>query len=173
VVVDATGDADIAALAGAPCAIGGEDFAGLNMSTTLMFKLDGVNMRKYREVEKEYMAKMAQSKAPPKRMIAALQEEAVKNGDLPYFIWPGALIYPIPGTSEENCEVTVTMAHSLYCRTLDGEDLTRQLIEQRKQIILLEKFFRNMFQDLKTAEFQALQAPSELETHEESLANTF
>jgi len=62
------------------------------MSTTLVFKLDGVNMRKYREVEKEYMAKMAQSKAPPKRLLAELQEEAVQNGDLPYFIWPGALL---------------------------------------------------------------------------------
>jgi hypothetical protein len=39
-------------------------------------------------------------------------------------------------------EVTVTMAHSVYCHNLDGEDLTRQLIEQRKQIILLERFFR-------------------------------
>jgi hypothetical protein len=92
VVVDATGDADIAAYAGAPVAVGSEEFAGLNMSTTLVFKLDGVNMRKYREVEKEYMAKMAQSKAPPKRLLAELQEEAVQNGDLPYFIWPGALL---------------------------------------------------------------------------------
>ncbi|MBS7640327.1 MAG: FAD-dependent oxidoreductase [Candidatus Bathyarchaeia archaeon] len=142
VVVDATGDADIAAYAGAPCAVGGKDFAGLNMSTTLMFKVDGVNMRKYTEAEKEYAAKLAEAGKPPKRMIAALQEEAVKNGDLPYFVWPGALIYPVPGTTEENCEVTVTMAHSLYCRTLNGEDLTRQLIEQRQQIYLLEKFFR-------------------------------
>ncbi|MEM2319331.1 MAG: FAD-dependent oxidoreductase [Candidatus Bathyarchaeia archaeon] len=142
VVVDATGDADIAAYAGAPCVVGGEVFAGLNMSTTLMFKFDGVNMRRYTEAEKEYVSNMAKMGKTPKRMITALEEEAVKNGDLPYLIWPGALLYAVPGTSEENCEVTVTMAHSLYCRTLDGEDLTRQLIEQRQQIILLEKFFR-------------------------------
>lgn len=142
VVVDATGDADVAVYAGAPCTIGGKDFAGLNMATTLVFKLAGVNMRKYREAEKEYMAKTVQSETKPRRMLAALQDEAILKGDLPYFIWPGALIYPIPGTSEENSEVTVTMAHSVYCRTLDGEDLTRQLIEQRQQIILLEKFFR-------------------------------
>ncbi len=142
VVVDATGDADVAAYAGAPVAVGAKEFAGLNMSTTLVFKLAGVNMRKYREAEKEYMAKMAESKASPKSVLAELQEEAVRNGDLPYFIWPGALFYPIPGTPEENMEVTVTMAHSVYCRNLDAEDLTRQLIEQRKQIMLLERFFR-------------------------------
>ncbi|MEM1556940.1 MAG: FAD-dependent oxidoreductase, partial [Candidatus Bathyarchaeia archaeon] len=55
---------------------------------------------------------------------------------------PGCLIYNVPGTPEENREVTVTMAHSFYCRCTDVEDLTRQIIEQRQQIIYLEKFFR-------------------------------
>jgi len=42
VVVDATGDADIAAYAGAPVAVGSEEFAGLNMSTTLVCRTEHV-----------------------------------------------------------------------------------------------------------------------------------
>lgn len=112
------------------------------MSTTLMFKLGNVNLREYREAEKKYVEKLDPAKSPRQRYIEKLQEEAVNNADLPYIIWPSVLLIPIPGTSDEDCELTVTMAHSVYCRTLNAEDLTRQIIEQRKQIMLLEKFFR-------------------------------
>ncbi|MEM2561554.1 MAG: FAD-dependent oxidoreductase [Candidatus Bathyarchaeia archaeon] len=49
---------------------------------------------------------------------------------------------PISGFPEEDCDVTIDMAHSYYCRYTDAEDLTRQIVEQRQQIIYLEKFFQ-------------------------------
>jgi hypothetical protein len=135
VVVDTSGDADVAAYAGVPCEVGSIEYAGLNESTTLCFKLSGVNMRKYNEAVRE-------ARERGLMLIADLQEKAVQNGDLPYFVFPGCLIYNVPGTPEEDREVTVTMAHSFYCRCTDVEDLTRQILEQRQQIIYLEKFFR-------------------------------
>ncbi|MBS7640986.1 MAG: FAD-dependent oxidoreductase [Candidatus Bathyarchaeia archaeon] len=135
IFIDASGDADVAAYAGAPYEVGGVEYGGFNQSTTLCFKLSDIDMRRYNEA-------MREARERGVALIADLQERAVQNGDLPYFIFPGCLIYNVPGTPEENREVTVTMAHSFYCRCTDVEDLTRQIIEQRQQIIYLEKFFR-------------------------------
>lgn len=135
IFIDASGDADVAAYAGAPYEVGGVEYGGFNQSTTLCFKLSDIDMRRYNEA-------MREARERGVALIADLQERAVQNGDLPYFIFPGCLIYNVPGTPEEDREVTVTMAHSFYCRCTDVEDLTRQIIEQRQQIIYLEKFFR-------------------------------
>jgi len=139
--VDATGDVSIAAFAGAPCESGGREFCGLNMSSTLMFRLSRVNLRKYREALETWLNKH-KGEMPKKGFLVELQEEAIQKGDLPYFIFPGPLINPIPGFPEEDCDVTIDMAHSYYCRYTDAEDLTRQIVEQRQQIIYLEKFFQ-------------------------------
>ncbi len=48
IVIDTTGDADVAAYAGVPYEVGSPQFAGLNMSTTLAFRMANVNLRKYR-----------------------------------------------------------------------------------------------------------------------------
>ena len=144
IVIDATGDADVAAYAGVPCEVGGTQFAGLNMSTTLAFRMANVNMVKYGEAQKEWRTKeLAAHKVMPKSsLMADLEEQAVQNGDLPYFIFPGGLIYPIPNTPETDCDVTVMITHSYYTRNTDVEDLTRQIIEQHQQIGWVEKFFR-------------------------------
>jgi len=141
IFVDATGDVSVAAMAGAPCESGGREFCGLNMSSTLMFRLSHVNLRKYREAQEAWRSKYKEE-MPKAGFVAELQEEAIQKGDLPYYIFPGPLINPIPGFPEEDCDVTIDMAHSYYCRYLDAEDLTRQLVEQRQQIIYLEKFFQ-------------------------------
>jgi hypothetical protein len=140
IVIDTTGDADVASYAGVPYEVGSPEFAGLNMSTTLAFRLANVNMRSYREAMQTWHAK---ERVPTKiSIIAELMEKAVQNGDLPYFIFPTALIYPMPRTPEDDSDVTVMAAHSFYTRNLDVEDLTRQTIEQHQQIMWLEKFFR-------------------------------
>lgn len=140
IVVDTTGDADVAAYAGVPYEVGSPEFAGLNMSTTLAFRMADVNLRAYREATQVWYARQ---KVPAKMsMIADLEEQAVRNGDLPYFIFPTALIYQVPQTPEDNADVTVMTAHSFYTHNLDVEDLTRQTIEQHQQIMWLETFFR-------------------------------
>lgn len=141
IVIDTTGDADVAAYAGVPYEVGSKEFGGFNMSTTLIFRLANVNKRKHDEAQKEYFANIKE-RVPTKSLYVELMEKAVQNGDLPSFIFPSAVIYPIPGTPEEDCDVTVNTAHSFYCRNLDVEDLTRKLMEQRRQIMLLIKFFR-------------------------------
>ncbi len=144
-VIDATGDADVAACAGAPYEIGGSDFAGLNMSTTLAFRLAGVNLVKYGKASREWMIRKTAANLPlaAASLIATLEEKAVKNGDLPFLIFPTALIYPVPRTTQDNADVCVMTTHSFYTRNTDIEDLTRQIIEQHQQIEWMEKFFKN------------------------------
>ncbi len=144
IVIDTTGDADVAAYAGVPYEVGSPQFAGLNMSTTLAFRMANVNMLKYGEANKEWMAKEAASHKVRSKMslITELEDEAIRAGDLPFFIFPTALIYPVPRTPENDADVCVMTTHSFYTHNVDVEDLTRQIIEQHQQIMWMEKFFR-------------------------------
>lgn len=139
-IVDATGDADVAAYAGVPYEAGSPEFAGLNMSTTLAFRLANVDMRQYGEALRAWSAK--QTLPSKMTLFSEKMEEAVQAGDMPHFTFPAALIYRVPQTPEEDSDITVMTAHSFYTRNLDIEDLTRQTIEQHRQILWLEKFFR-------------------------------
>ena len=144
IIIDATGDADVAAYAGVPYEVGSNQFAGLNMSTTLAFRLANVNMIRYGEANKEWNSRRTISSGVGETMslMAELEETAVKNGDLPFFIFPTALMYPVPRTPLDDADVCVMTTHSFHTRNLDVEDLTRQIIEQHQQIIWVEKFFR-------------------------------
>ncbi len=143
-IIDTTGDADVAAYAGVPYEVGSAQFAGLNMSTTLAFRMAGVNLVKYQEAVKQWMAKenTAHKVQSKMSMVAELEEKAVRNGDLPFFIFPTALMYPVPQTGPEEADLCIMTTHSFHTRNLDVEDLTRQLIEQHQQITWMEKFFR-------------------------------
>lgn len=143
IFIDGTGDADMAAYAGVPYEVGSPDFNGLNMSTTLAFRMANVNMVKHGDASKEWMMKGGAAKIKPGMgMMAELEDEAVKNGDLPQFIFPTALMYPVPQTPLDNADVCVMTTHSFNTRNTDVEDLTRQIIEQRQYIYWMEKFFR-------------------------------
>jgi hypothetical protein len=144
IVIDASGDADVAAYAGVPYEIGSPQFGGLNMSTTLAFRMANVNLTKYGEANKAWMAKRAAAEKiwSTMSLLSELEEEAIKAGDLPFFIFPTALIYPVPGTPSEDADICVMTTHSFHTRNTDVEDLTRQLIEQHQQIQWMEKFFR-------------------------------
>jgi hypothetical protein len=144
IIIDTTGDADVAAYAGVPYETGGNDFAGFNMSTTLAFRLANVNMLKYGEANKDWMTKRAAGgNAPPVMgLLAELEEKAVQQGDLPFFIFPTALMYMVPQTTPDNADVCVMTTHSFRTHNTDAEDLTRQIIEQHQQIEWMEKFFK-------------------------------
>jgi hypothetical protein len=144
IIIDATGDADVAACAGVPYEEGSPEFGGLNMSTTLAFRMANVNMKKYGEAMREWRAReTAGNKVPSKySLLSELEEKAVQNGDLPHFIFPTALICPVPNTPEDDADISVMTTHSFFTRNTDVEDLTRQIIEQHQQIIWMEKFFR-------------------------------
>jgi hypothetical protein len=144
IIIDATGDGDVAAYAGVPYEVGSPEFGGFNMSTTLAFRMANVNLRKYGKANKEWFTRQAAAQRvwPKMGLIAELEEKAVENGDLPFFIFPTALIYPVPQTPEEDSDVTVMTTHSFHTRNTDVEDLTRQIIEQHQQIAWMERFFR-------------------------------
>ena len=139
IYIDTTGDADIAAYAGVPYEVGSPEFGGLNMSTTLSFRMAGVNLPDYWEAMQNWQK---EQKTGYMSLFADKMEEAVANGDLPYFIFPTALIYQIPRTPPENADITVMTTHSFYTRNTDVEDLTRQAIEQHRQIAWVEKFLQ-------------------------------
>lgn len=145
IVIDTTGDADVAFSAGVPCEVGSPEFGGLNMSTTLAFRMSNVNMVRYQEAIDEWRANEARKGPIPSRisLYTELHEKAVEKGDLPFFIFPTALIYPVPNTPLSDADITVMTTHSYYTRNTDIEDLTRQIIEQHQQIIWIEKFFRD------------------------------
>ncbi len=144
IVIDTTGDADVAAYAGVPYEVGSPQFAGLNMSTTLAFRMANVNLVKYAEANKQWFSKnrTVRDAGSTMSMLAELEATAVKNGDLPFVIFPTALIYPVPGTPQENADICVMTTHSFHTRNLDVEDLTRQIIEQHQQIAWMEKFLQ-------------------------------
>lgn len=141
--IDATGDADLSAFAGVPYAVGGEEFHGLNMSTTLAFRMANVNMVRYGEANRDWMSKNAGKRQGDYliSLLTDLEEQAVKNGDLPAFIFPTALIYQVPGTKLDDADICVMTTHSFNTHNTDAEDLTRQIIEQHRQIENLEKFY--------------------------------
>ncbi|MDW7655884.1 MAG: FAD-dependent oxidoreductase [Bacillota bacterium] len=133
-IVDATGDGDVAALAGVPFEVGDPEHNDYNQSASLVCRIGNVDLDKYAEF----------GKAHNKDVIDTIQdfiEEAVANGDFPYMIdkrfnW---LVY-VPGRDRKHAEVLLCYAHSRNCRCLDVEDLTRMYIEQRQQTEYIEKF---------------------------------
>lgn len=128
VVVDCSGDGDVAAYAGAPFEVGGgEKYKGYNQAVSLDFVLGNVNLKTFE----------------PEQFYSTIQmkiEEAAKKGELSQLVERGYL-GPFERAGDIG-EVYVCTAHSRKCHTTDADDLTRIAIEQRKQIQQLVKFYR-------------------------------
>ena len=139
--VDATGDADIAVAAGVPYEIGNAEYMGLNLAHTMGVRMSNVNMKKYRDAMKAWVED--NSGYPDNLSMAGqLMDLAVKNGDLPYPIFPGGLIYQVPGTPDEDADITFNVGHSFYNHNTSPEDLSRQIVEQHQQNQWLEAAYR-------------------------------
>ena len=155
--IDASGDGDIAAAAGAPYEVGDSEYMGLNLAHTMGVRMSNVNYTRYMEARNEFSAKNKD------RNILGLfcdcMDRAVENGDLPYPIFPGGLIYQIPGAPDEAADVTFNVAHSYYNHNLDVEDLSRQIVEQHQQNLWLEAAFRKYvpgFENCRIAGFGSM-----------------
>lgn len=127
VVIDCSGDGDVAVFAGAPFESGWERMGGYNQAVSMDFVLGNVDLEKFE----------------PKDFYSTIQtkiEKAVKKGELPELVERGYL-----GPFERNSkvgEVYVCTAHSRKCHTTSAEDLTRIAIEQRRQIQQLVEFYQ-------------------------------
>jgi ribulose 1,5-bisphosphate synthetase/thiazole synthase len=139
--IDATGDGDVAAFAGAPYEVGNAEYMGLNLAHTMGIRMANVNLVKFREANKAWVED--NTGYPDNMCLAgACMDQAVKNGDLPYPIFPGGLINQIPGAPDEAADVSFCVGHSYYNHNLDTEDLTRQVVEQHQQSVWIEAAYR-------------------------------
>ena len=146
--IDATGDADLAAMAGVPYQVGGADFAGLNMSTTMGTRWEGFDEPKYIAANEEFKKKQIADGCDAKKvkpLIYAMEEKAIAAGELARHVanpWAGIFQVQIPNTTPENKGFCTFSFHSYYTHNTDVEDITRQVLEQHSLIMQFQDFLR-------------------------------
>ena len=131
-IIDASGDADIAAMAGLPCTIGDE---GRVQNPTMIFRMMGADVDRLREVEGE------DSILGPhvSELISKLHAQG-------HYVLPRSKIFlfPTPRPNEILCNVTrVVGRDGRELNPLIAADLTEAEIEGRKQVRQYEGFLRN------------------------------
>lgn len=83
IFIDSTGDGDVAALSGVPYEVGGQDFAGLNMSTTQGSRWSGADLIRYQQAEDKWKAEQKEKGIEnPLPLVYVLEEEAIKRGEM-------------------------------------------------------------------------------------------
>lgn len=147
IFIDSTGDADLAYMAGVPYEVGGVDFAGLNMSTTLGSRWANANFTKYLEENTKFKERQrADGVENPVPLAYALEEEWIRAGKLVRHVCnrissSGFHYGIIPPTTADNAEFVTFAFHSYFCRNTDCEDVSRQVIEQHQ---LMQGWYRFM-----------------------------
>ena len=145
VYIDATGDGDLSALAGVPFEVGGQDFAGLNIASTLGSRWAGVNLVEYNEAEKKYNEEQkAKGITNPKNFVLALEEIAIERGELSRKVGGknGFFKLQLPNTPDDNADIVTFAFHSYYCHTTDAVDITRQVFEQHQLMKQFHAFLK-------------------------------
>jgi hypothetical protein len=148
-VIDATGDGDVAALAGAAFEKGDPE-QGRPQAMTLMLDIGGVDLEKALAYVKNNPDQMRFPKLSPDTNISAMAEgvisvsgyydfvsQARANGDFPL---PGDLVFYI--SRPRRGEVVMNTTHVGNVDGTSSEDLTRAEVEGRRQAVALSKFLR-------------------------------
>ena len=158
ILIDATGDADVAAMAGAPFEMGNPE-NGMTQAMTLMFTIGGVYIGKSLAYAKQHPDQMKFPKPATDADIDHMMqgavgiagfykevEEARANGEFPL---PQDLVFfislPTPG------QVVVNTTHIGGLDGTKSEDLTTAEIEGRHQAMALMKFFRKYIPGFESA----------------------
>ncbi len=126
VIVDATGDADVAARAGVPYEVGRPGDGALQ-PMSLIFRLGGVDTDALGDIARPYIH-------PPARRLAA---EAVERGELPVFGGP----WTCWGSTFRRGEVFVNMVR-LWGDGTDSETLTKNEVTGRDHVQQFVRFLR-------------------------------
>lgn len=143
--IDATGDAIVANMAGVPNEVGGQDFAGLNMSTTMGTRWAGANLEKYMQAEKNHKREQKAQGRKPSSLVYDLESKAIAQGRLVRHICNpivGFFRVVLPGCEMTNADFVTFSFHSYYCRNTDPEDISRQIIEQHRMMRDFQEFLR-------------------------------
>jgi hypothetical protein len=148
VVIDATGDADVAAMAGAPFEMGNEE-SGATQAMTLMFILGGVNVREAFVYAANHPEDMRFPKPIMESEIDGLMqtvqgicgfyrevEEARRLGE---FTLDQEMVFFLTLPAPDR--VVVNTTHITGCDPLTSEGLTDAEIDGRRQVIELLHFF--------------------------------
>ncbi len=147
IFIDATGDAILADMAGVPSETGGQDFAGLNMSTTLGSRWSGADLEKYQRAEEDYKREQrAQGRKPPVSLVYDLESKAISEGRLVRHVcnpFAGFFRVILPGCKMTDADFVTFSFHSYYCHNTDPEDITRQVIEQHRLMRDFLSFLRS------------------------------
>lgn len=136
IVIDASGDGDIAARAGCPFEKG-RRFDGLMQPTTLMFTLRNIDYKRLSEFKK----------SDPN--LTNTIKEAVNNSDLYLFEDRTMGLWYFPGRPDE---LNINFTNITHIDSTDADDLTRGTIEGRHQTWLLLNFFRKYVPGCEKAE---------------------
>ena len=147
IYIDATGDGDVSAMAGVPFEVGGQDFAGLNQSTTQGSRWAGANLTKYLAAAEAWkQEQIAKGNANPLPMVYVLEEEAIARGEIARHVCNrhgDFFRVLIPNTPEDNASFVTFSFHSYYCHNTDPEDITRQILEQHQLMKQFHAFLKN------------------------------
>lgn len=158
VIVDATGDGDVAALAGAAYAEGRE-IDGLCQPATMMFRVGGVRLEKVLEYMKAHPDEFVLGYPPgefERLPVIAVSgffkqvEEAKARGKFP-LERDRALFFGLPGAGE----VIVNMTRVTRVRGTGSGDLTRAEIESRRQVFAVLDFLREYIPGFQEARLLA------------------
>ena len=145
IFIDATGDGDLSALAGVPYEIGGQDFAGLNIASTIGSRWANVNLVKYEEENAKFLEEQkAQGVERPRDLVSALQDIALENGELTQRVGSKFKFFKLqlPNTPKDNADIVTFAFHSYYCHATDPIDITRQVLEQHQQMKRFHAFLK-------------------------------
>lgn len=132
IVIDASGDADLAAMAGLPCTVGDE---GRVQNPTMIFRMIGADVDRLREAEGE------DSILGPH--VSDLISKLHAQGE---YVLPRSKIFlfPTPRPNEVLCNVTrIVGRDGRELNPLNVVDLTEAEIEGRKQVRQYERFLKN------------------------------
>lgn len=159
IIIDTTGDADVAAMAGASYEIGNPDEDGMTQAMTLMFTIGGVYVGKALAYAKDNPNEMRFPKPSSDADLEIMLENAIgiagfykqveearAKGEFPlqqdmvFFI-----SLPTPG------QVVVNTTHICGMDGTQAEDLTKAEIEGRRQVMALVKFFRKYIPGFENA----------------------
>ena len=130
--VDASGDADVFAMAGLPTTIGHE---GVVQNPTMIFRLQGVDVPRFLAT---YGPDAIMNDAITRQIVAANAEGTYRLPRAKVFLFPS----PRPGELLCNC-TRITGADGRELNSLVERDFTEAEIEGRKQVFEYARFFRD------------------------------
>ena len=165
--IDASGDANVAAMAGAPVEYSTAEFSGYSSASSLACRIAHVDIVKWEAAKKEWDEQQEKDGVPKEKRITLdrkLLLEAEKNGDLStnFVAYKKALATQMsriaPGLDPDldHDRTTVWYFKSFNCKNTDIEDLTRQILEQHRQMDYCERFLNKYCPGFENAKLSTL-----------------